>query len=208
MKSLCHRPEAEGASGTNVPLGGMPPAAGAIPLADLAEMQAWAEALMASRPRDFAIGGDADPYILRWWVVPRNPWRNLYLHRVLRSDDDRALHDHPWPNESFVIAGSYIEHTPDGSFVRRAGDSIVRPAHALHRLEVIPGEAAITLFSTGAKEREWGFACPQGWVHWRDFTAGPNGETVGRGCGEIDAPSRVTAPGQVPAGMAAGGGDD
>jgi hypothetical protein len=33
--------------------------------------------------------------------------------------------------------------------------------------------------------REWGFHCPRRWVHWRQFTAGPNGETVGKGCGEM-----------------------
>lgn len=162
-----------------------------IPMASLADMQAWAEALMASRPCDFPIGGWLNPYILRWWVIPRNEWQNQYLHDIRRSDDDRALHDHPWPNTSFLISGSYIEHTPEGTFVRKAGDVIMRPAHALHRLEVIPGERAISLFSTGPKEREWGFACPQGWVHWRDFTSA-DGMLVGRGCGEHDAPTPTT----------------
>lgn len=169
-----------------------------VPMADLAGMQAWAEELMASRPRDFAIGGDADPYILRWWVIPRNPWVNLYLHDIRRSDDDRALHDHPWPNTSLLIFGSYIEHKPEGAFVRRAGDVIHRPACALHRLEVIPGERAISLFAAGPKEREWGFACPQGWVHWKDFTDAHSPGEIGRGCGEIDSPTRVSPIGTKP----------
>ena len=33
-------------------------------------------------------------------------------------------------------------------------------------------------------DSEWGFHCPKGWVHWRDFTAGKDGEIVGKGCGE------------------------
>jgi hypothetical protein len=166
-----------------------------IPMADLAGMQAWAEELMASRPCDFPIGGDVDPYILRWWVIPRNPWSNQYLHDIRRSDDDRALHDHPWPNTSFLIFGSYIEHTPEGSFVRKAGDVIFRPASAFHRLEVIPGQRAISLFTTGPKVREWGFACPQGWVHWQDFTS-EDGKFVGRGCGEHDGLTPTTEIGQ------------
>lgn len=149
--------------------------------ADIAAMQAWADGLMGSRPADFVIGDD---YLLRWWVVPRNEWQNVYLHDFGRSDDDRALHDHPWPNRSLVIRGRYIEHTPEGSFLREAGAVVDRPAEALHRIELFPGERALSLFMTGPKVREWGFQCPKGWVHWRDFTAGDNGQQVGRGCGE------------------------
>jgi hypothetical protein len=150
-----------------------------IPYASLAEMQAWANSVMARDP-DIVIGGD---YLRRWWVVPRNEWQNVYLHDIRRSDDDRALHDHPWPNTSFLIFGCYIEHTPEGAFLRSAGDVVTRPATALHRLEVIPGMRAISLFLTGPKEREWGFACPRGWVHWRDFVGEDVGQ-IGRGCGE------------------------
>lgn len=179
-----------------------------IPMADLAGMQAWAEGLMGSRPADFVIGDD---YLRRWWVVPRNPFANTYLHDIRKSDDDRALHDHPWPNTSFLISGSYIEHTPSGHFVRRAGDVVFRPADALHRLEVIPGERAISLFATGPKVREWGFACAQGWVHWRDFTSADDSSQTGRGCGEPGDLSPVSLAGSaapVPFGVAAAGAAD
>lgn len=159
-----------------------------IPSASLPEMQAWAEGVMRAAP-DFVIG---DSYLLRWWVIPRNEWSNVYLHDIRKSDDDRALHDHPWPNTSFLIFGSYIEHTPLGSFVRRAGEVISRPAEALHRLEVIPGERAISLFVTGPKVRDWGFACPQGWVNWRDFTNADDSSQTGRGCGEGYFPTPVS----------------
>lgn len=149
--------------------------------ATLAEMQAWAEAVMASREHDYTIGAD---YLRRWHLIPRNKGCNLYLHDIRKSDDDRAMHDHPWDNTSFLLFGSYIEHTPEGRFVRRAGDVVTRPATALHRLEVVPGERAITLFTTGPKLREWGFQCPHGWVHWQDFTSPTDSSQTGRGCGE------------------------
>lgn len=150
--------------------------------ASLADMQSWAASVMA-RPCDFPIG---DPvYLERWWIIPRNEQQNVYLHRILRDDDDRALHDHPWANTSYLIAGSYREITPDGMFIRQPGDVVTRPATAMHRLELIDGMPAVSLFFTGTKEREWGFDCPNGWVHWRDFTGGANGELVGRGCGEM-----------------------
>jgi hypothetical protein len=160
--------------------------------ATLADMQGWAEAQMQRAP-DFVIGDD---YLRRWWIVPRNEYLNVYLHDIRKSDDDRAFHDHPWSNVSNLISGRYIEHTPEGKLLRVAGDVVERPATALHRLEVIPGERVISLFVTGPKVREWGFACEQGWVHWQDFVSRENTGLVGRGCGEHGALSPVTPIGQ------------
>ena len=149
--------------------------------ATLEEMQAWARGVMASRPPDFTIGED---YLRRWYVIPRNLGANLYLHDIRKSDDDRALHDHPWGNTSYLLFGGYREHTPEGVFERVAGDTVTRAAGALHRLEVAPGRSAISLFATGPKVREWGFACPNGWVPWEQFLDVHDSSKTGRGCGE------------------------
>ena len=162
--------------------------------ADLPAMYLWAQGIMAREP-DFVIGDD---YLRRWYVLPRNPWLNLYLHQIRKSDDDRAMHDHPWANTSFLIDGCYTEHTPDGVFERNEGDVVSREAGALHRIELPPGSWAISLFATGPKVREWGFACAQGWVHWADFTDPANMGAVGRGCGEHDAPTRIAPIGRLP----------
>lgn len=163
--------------------------------ADIGTMLRWAEGIMASRPRDFEIGQD---YLRRWWVIPRNDFCNIYLHEMVGSDIDRALHDHPWPNMSVLLAGQYREHVPDGVHLRQAGDVVMREAGDLHRLEVNPGDRVITLFMTGPKVREWGFACAHGWVHWKDFTHPEDSSRVGRGCGEHDDPAPVTAEGMLP----------
>lgn len=155
----------------------------AIGYTSIEDMAAWARAHMQRQP-NFVIGAPA--YLRRWWVVPRNEFQNVYLHEILRDDDDRALHDHPWENTSLVLIGRYREITPAGTFIREAGALIHRQATDLHRLELIDGAPCVSLFFTGPKVREWGFACPNGWVHWRDFTGGENGELVGRGCGEHD----------------------
>ena len=69
------------------------------------------ERVMYRRP-DFAVGGWTLPYLLRWWLVPRNKVANAYLHKFFRSDDDRAHHDHPWLfNVTIMIKGRYFEHT-------------------------------------------------------------------------------------------------
>ena len=43
------------------------------------------------RDPDFVIGRPGKPYLLRWWVIQRNRWFNIYLHQILENDDDRAL---------------------------------------------------------------------------------------------------------------------
>lgn len=136
------------------------------------------------RPPDKVIGGPDNPYLRRWYVIPRNRWCNVYLHQFLRSDDDRALHDHPWINCSILLRGDYIEHTPSGRFARLAGDVIFRRATAAHRIELVKHLSATvwTLFLTGPLVREWGFWCPQGWVHWKAFTAADDPGLIGKGC--------------------------
>lgn len=146
------------------------------------ELAAWAQSVIDSRAPDFVIGND---YLRRWWIVPRNESANVYLHYMLHSDDDRALHDHPWPNISVLIAGRYFEHLPDGSVVeRKAGDVVTREATDAHRLELVDGETAISLFLTGPKVREWGFHCPNGWKVWTEFVDMTNTGQVGPGCGD------------------------
>jgi hypothetical protein len=170
-------------------------------------IQRWCNSVMASRPPDVVIGDPEDPYLLRWWVWKRNKWLNLYLHRVLRSDDDRALHDHPWMNMSYIVEGAYSEVVParkDGlptmKRVRRGqGTFKFRLPTALHRLELIDEVAwdgrawdavsvpCTTLFLTGPRVRTWGFRCGKGWVKWTDFTQKtPEGAFIAKGCGDID----------------------
>lgn len=139
-----------------------------------------------SRPPDFLIGKHSDTYLRRWWVIPRNRFFNIYLHHFLRSDDDRALHDHPWWNASILLDGRYVEHTIAAGGVNRrieysAGAVKLRGAKYAHRVELTDGPCW-SLFLTGPIMRRWGFHCPHGWRHWKDFVAGDNPGDVGRGC--------------------------
>jgi mannose-6-phosphate isomerase-like protein (cupin superfamily) len=141
-------------------------------------------AMRPDRAPDFIIGAPARPYMLRWHLVPRNDVFNIYYHRILRDDDDRALHDHPWPSFSIMITGRMVEVTPDGERLIRAGDCVYRGPEFAHRLQLVGGVPAETLFITGPKVREWGFLCESGFVHWRDFVGDDPGQ-IGRGCGEM-----------------------
>lgn len=140
-----------------------------------------------ARMPDVVIGGREHPYLKRWFVIPRNPVFNIYLHQFLRSDDDRAHHTHPWLfNCSVILSGEYIEHVIErGGLLRRIArsDSDVkfRLGASPHRLELINHKPCWTLFITGPRVREWGFFCSDRFVHWKDFTT-RDGNDIGRGC--------------------------
>ena len=145
------------------------------------------------RKADFIIGTKEDPYLLRWYIVPRNNYFNIYLHKIVRSDDDRALHDHPWWNFSWILCAGYVE-----VMVRKGGDPsnkddhyeryrnpwtmVLRKPEAAHRL-VVGDTPAWSLFLTGPRIREWGFYCPKGWRHWLKFSDRKDGVGyVTKGC--------------------------
>jgi len=103
-----------------------------------------ANRLMDSREPDRIIGGEEDAYMKRWFVIPRNRIFNIYLHRFLRSDDDRALHDHPWVNMSILLEGEYTEHTIKAGgindrVIRKSGAFKVRGPRSAHRIELHNG---------------------------------------------------------------------
>jgi len=42
----------------------------------------WFEQLTSGHPHQ--IIGDGSPYMLRWFVIPKNRWLNVYVHKFLR----------------------------------------------------------------------------------------------------------------------------
>lgn len=171
---------------------------------------------MEERNPDFIIGAPDDPYLMRWFVVRKGrAWLelpeaeririldeddpredddhagNLFVHAFRRSDDDRALHDHPWPWTTIILSGQYIEHVPADpddpagptrQILRREGDVVQRAANDPHRVELIDQRPVITLFHTSAKVRDWGFWCHWGWRPWWEFVAPDDSGRIGRGC--------------------------
>lgn len=143
---------------------------------------------------DVVIGEDNDPYLKRYYIIPRNRWCNLYLHQFIASDDERALHDHMYFSASLMLWGAYIEHTIRAGGVHRrerieAGALRLRSPWSAHRIEL---EASAdgrprecwTLFLTGPRLRPvWGFHCPDaGWIPWHRFVADDDAGVPGRGC--------------------------
>jgi hypothetical protein len=148
---------------------------------------------LSKRPPDLVIGEASNPYLKRWILIKPNRWFNVYLHRFCRSDDPRALHDHPRHSVSVILRGGYLDITQDAdgkarpAILRRPGSINFRKASDAHRVQLLTGidgreVRAWTLWIVGPHVREWGFHCPKGWRHWREFTAGERGEIIGKGC--------------------------
>lgn len=141
------------------------------------------------RKPDLVIGPLHNPYMLRWNLLNWRGWQ-LALHKIVRSDDDRALHDHSADNLSIIIKGCYVELPGEWGHgtLHVAPAVIFRKAEKPHRLVIGHGAVVWTLWLRWPPRREWGFHCPKGWRHWRDYVA-ERGEyykegvsTVGRGC--------------------------
>lgn len=154
----------------------------------------WARRMISGQPHQI-IGGADDPYLLRWYVIPRNPLLNVYVHKFLRDDDDRGLHDHPWWFITAILRGGYIEHTesPERRMVLKCRTSVFnvwspfwrrsvgfRSATWRHRVALphglnadghvdssAPRVPCWTLIITGRKVRDWGFWCPTYSGQWR-----------------------------------------
>jgi hypothetical protein len=139
-------------------------------------------------------------YLKRWWIIsPNAKWGfNMYLHNFLSSDEDRALHDHPWWNISIILYGTYFEHMPKNIENWKNGNRekivkkrypfipVYRSAETIHRIELLKNPDGTeknvwTLFITGPKVRDWGFWCPFGFRHNNKFLD-PSGLKTGPGC--------------------------
>lgn len=140
------------------------------------DWQIASEFVNLSREPDVVIApsGGVD-YLYRWHLIPRNPHANVYFHVQIASDPERPLHDHPWDNQSVILAGGYQEIMQDAKGMiphleqRRTGQTVWRKAEVAHRLVLPPTEPyTMTLFTTGAVRRDWGFWIGGVWYSHKD----------------------------------------
>lgn len=112
-------------------------------------------------------------YLRRWSLRLPGGWR-LMLHKIVREDLGRDLHDHPWWFVTWVLWGGYTEmfkcaRCLDNRWVRhmrRRGWMSVgyRPAHFTHRIAWTHKlKPCWTLVLRGRRAREWGFRTECGW---------------------------------------------
>jgi hypothetical protein len=136
----------------------------------------WAKRLLSGQPHLRIHPGE---YLDRWYLIPRNRFFNIYLHRFHGSDPGRHLHDHPWWSLSIVLRGHYTEVLPERPLARRygvwgnervrlPGSFVLRRPTDQHTL-VRVARPTWTLFLTGPRVREWGFWENGEWVPWEEY---------------------------------------
>lgn len=122
-------------------------------------------------------------YLHRWYLFSCR-WFAIFIHKFVRSDEDRALHDHPWNFLVIPIWRGYIEHNerwkpmpgyqynpctlqPNTTRVLPLLHTRYRRAEYRHRVELIDGRPSWSIFVRFRKRREWGFwDKARGFIQW------------------------------------------
>ena len=117
-----------------------------------------------------------EPLLTRYYLFLKDRKRfpfNAFLHKFHKGDPG-DVHDHPWPYFTLILKGGYYEYTPNfknGKMVgetkhwRGPGHWRVCSSGSYHRIELVPGITAWTLFMPGPQTREWGFLVKNKWIH-------------------------------------------
>jgi len=121
-----------------------------------------------------------EPYLERYYLFLKERDRfpfNVFLHKFLKGDPD-DVHDHPWPYATLILKGGYYEYTPNFEYGKMVGETKhwrgpghwrICSSNSYHRIELVPGVTAWTLFMPGPQQREWGFATRKGWVRYDQY---------------------------------------
>lgn len=117
---------------------------------------------------------DRDPYLHRWYVFQSDRVA-LFVHKFVRSDEDRALHDHPWSFLVIPVWRGYIEHNDRGRVrVLPLLGIRLRPATYRHRVELLSDKTGAPLpswsiFFRFRRVRDWGFWPKEGFTLWNKW---------------------------------------
>lgn len=144
-----------------------------------------------------------DGYMMRYWLFNpypskssgKRPWWqfpiSIRLHHILREDDDRALHDHPWNARTIILKGSYSEvrlrriiyrmpsrfearRFAEDPYEREPGDTARLNFGEYHRITSVTDGGVWTLFITGRYRGTWGFLVNGKKVNHGDYLGEPN----------------------------------
>ncbi|QBR32856.1 MULTISPECIES: hypothetical protein [Pseudomonas] len=133
-----------------------------------------------------------------WWC----PW-SFRIHHILRPDEDRDLHDHPWNARTIILRGWYSEQRPSSDewkekivaamvskpdpkvvawvlrntcewIMRYQGDTARLNHGEYHRIDQVSPGGVFTLFITSKWRGDWGFLVNGVKVPWRTYTGTDN----------------------------------
>lgn len=116
-------------------------------------------------------------------VTPIRWLPSVRVHHILRRDNDRHKHDHPWDARTVILKNYYVEDritdygvTADGQFYERTSRSTRFPGDTApilfgdyHSVAEVPEGGVWTLFITFGYQGTWGFLVDGVKVPWREY---------------------------------------
>lgn len=118
-----------------------------------------------------------DLYFQRFALIERDSF-SVYVHHILRKDEDAHLHDHPWPFWGIILWGSYIEviFTPEAKEFRLRTRYPLTFGHlpamgTYHKILELLSKDVWTLVITGKRQPAWGYWIPEKgyWVESSEY---------------------------------------
>jgi hypothetical protein len=145
-------------------------------------------------------------YMNRWWLF--NPYGSdvnvpdgerhktvkygwlpsVRIHHILREDDARDMHDHPWNARTIILKGWYEEErlvtgysngygynsrfAKVNRYFRKPGDTAKLLFGEYHNIKAVSKDGVWTLFFTWDYMGTWGFLVNGKKVPWREYTNG------------------------------------
>lgn len=123
-------------------------------------------------------------YMGRWWLFNPYPasgaakrfgwgWLpSVRIHHIMREDQDRDLHDHPWNARTIVLRGDYTERrlgTGQTVFTRMRGYTGRLLFGQYHQIVAVSDGGVWTCFITWKYRGVWGFLVDGHKVPWREY---------------------------------------
>lgn len=131
-----------------------------------------------------------ETYMGRWWLFNPYPaqsdgrkrkWGDwvpsVRIHHIMRADDDRHHHDHPWNARTIILRGGYVEHRGGENIYRMPGDTATLMFGEYHRIDHVLPMGAWTLFITWRYQGTWGFEVDGVKVPWRKYLGIEDGQS-------------------------------
>lgn len=118
-----------------------------------------------------------DLYFQRFALIERDDF-SVYIHHILRKDEDDHLHDHPWPFWGIVLWGTYVEtiFTPaTKEFKQRIRHPLtfgfLPSMGTYHKILDLVSKDVWTLVITGKRQPTWGYWIPEQnyWVESSEY---------------------------------------
>jgi len=132
----------------------------------------------AGRRRVIMDRSNKEPYLIRYYLLFKDRGDqkfNIFIHKIVKGDDDENMHDHPWGFFTLILSGGYNEKIlnkdkQETTHRRRPGYYHYVSAKHTHTITLDENSTPCwTLFFPFKKEKKWGFYVKDKWVESEEY---------------------------------------